>query len=188
MLGRHRRTSRLDVGLALSFAGLAFLLWALVAGLCRVIMLEVIRSRHHLVASQDASFSELTEGVKIFFVDTGFIIDVVGLAWMVGSLLLVVLASRQRVSISWAWLAAGVQSLIAALGATLVGWMAYLSLEVYDTTQGQGVLETLSQISLPVVVGMAVAVWVVFVIWMLVERARLDRHGPTQTDGLRTNR
>ena len=35
MLGRLRRTTRLDVGLALAFSGMAYLGWALVAGISR---------------------------------------------------------------------------------------------------------------------------------------------------------
>jgi two-component system CheB/CheR fusion protein len=33
----------------------------------------------------------------------------------------------------------------------------------------------------------AILLWVTFLVWMLVERARLDRFGPTLSDGLRTN-
>ena len=35
MLGQSRRTTRLDVGLALAFSGIAYLVWALVAGISR---------------------------------------------------------------------------------------------------------------------------------------------------------
>ena len=38
------------------------------------------------------------------------------------------------------------------------------------------------------VIVLAILVWVSLLVWLLVERARLDRHGPTLTDGLRTNR
>ena len=188
MLGRMRRTTRLDVGLAMSFAGISFLLWALVAGASRTIMLEVIRSRAHLAAEKAVTWPRMTEAVKIFFVDTGFVIDIVGLCWMVLSLVLIVLANRQKISISWAWVSAIFQSFIAALGAVLVGWMAYNSLALYDEVHAPTVLETLSQISLPVVIVLAILVWVSLLVWLLVERARLDRHGPTLTDGLRTNR
>ena len=188
MLGRMKRTTRGDVGLAMSFAGISFLFWALVAGASRTIMLEVIRSRAHLAAEQAVTWPRMTEAVKIFFVDTGFVIDLVGLCWMVLSLILIVLANRQRISISWAWVSAIMQSFIAGLGAVLVGWMSYVSLAVYGVAHAPTTLETLSQISLPVVIALAILIWVSLLVWLLVERARFDRHGPTLTDGLRTNR
>ena len=33
----------------------------------------------------------------------------------------------------------------------------------------------------------ALLVWVTFVVWLLIERSRLDRRAPTLRDGLRTN-
>lgn len=183
MLGRVRRTTRLDVGLSLAFAGLAFLVWAFVAGISRMIMREVIR-----VDDVSVQGGGLIEAVKIFFVDTGFVIDIAGLAWMALSLTLVFLASRQRIIISWAWTSALMQVLVAALGAVLVGWTSSRSLADYGPAPQRTVLETLSHLSLPIVIAFAILIWVVFVIWMLVERARLDRHQPTLTDGMRTNR
>jgi hypothetical protein len=42
-------------------------------------------------------------------------------------------------------------------------------------------------VSLAVSLVGGVAVWVTFLIWLLVERARYDRRGPTMTDGMRSN-
>ncbi len=40
---------------------------------------------------------------------------------------------------------------------------------------------------LPIIVTVAILIWTLALIWLLVERARLNRRGPTLTDGLRTN-
>lgn len=130
----------------------------------------------------------LTKGVKLFFVDTGFAIDLVGLGWMVLALVLIFFANRQKIGISWAWSVAILQSLVAALGAVLMGTACYVPYQQLVTTRPAGALETISLISLPVVIGVAVLCWLVFLIFMLRERARLDRRGPTLSDGLHTNR
>lgn len=184
MLGRKRRTTRLDVGLALAFTGLAFIVWAFVAGMSRTMMTNLI----HDSADATMKLPRLSTVVKLFFVDTGFVIDLVGLGWMVLALVLIFLASRQHISISWAWTAAILQSLIAALGAVLVSVACYVPYSQLVATSPTGAMETISLISLPVVIGMAVVCWVVFLIAMLIDRARLKRHGPTLSDGLRTNR
>ena len=93
MLGQKRRTSRLDVGLAIAFAGIAFLVWALLAGVSRL-MLQLT------AAGQTDTLPAVTQNVKIFFVDTGFVIDLVGLAWMALSLVLIFFANWQKISIS----------------------------------------------------------------------------------------
>lgn len=184
MLVRKLRTSRLDVGLALAFTGLAFIVWAFIAGMSRTMMTNLI----HDAADATMDLPNLSKLVKVFFVDTGFVIDIVGLGWMVLSLVLIFLASRQRISISWAWTAAILQSLIAALGAVLVGVACYVPYRKFVTTSPTGTMETISLISLPVVIGMAVVFWVMFLVAMLIDRARLERRGPTLSDGLRTNR
>jgi hypothetical protein len=174
----------LDVGLALAFTGISFLVWALVAGMSRTMMKNLI----HDADALNMELPGLTVVVKVFFVDTGFVIDVVGLALMLISLVLVFIASRQRISISWAWAVAMLQAFVAALGATLVSGACYLPYRLPIETVPSGALETISQISLPVVVGLAIFLWVVCLVGLLVDRARLDRHGPSLTDGLRTNR
>ena len=182
MLGQLRRTTRTDVGLALAFSGLAYLVWALVAGVSRSVIQEMIRST--------AAMKELPEStrvVKAFFVTGGIVIDAAGLAWLALSLFLVACSSRQRMSISWAWVSAVCQSFVAALGAVLVGWAAYKPHIVPIPAAGAGLLERVTALSLPVTVAMAVLVWVTFLVWLLMERARLRRRGPTLTDGLRTN-
>lgn len=172
------------MGLALAFTGVAFIVWAFVAGMSRTMMSHLI----HDPATSAIELPRLSTVVKLFFVDTGFVIDLVGLGWMVLALILIFLASRQRISISWAWAASIFQSLIAALGALLVGLACYVPYWPLDTPPPAGALEKISQLSLPMVIGMAVVFWVVFLIAMLVDRARLVHRGPTLSDGLRTNR
>jgi len=183
MLGRLRRTTRVDVGLALAFAGIAYLVWALVAGITRSVVQEMIRS----TAVLHKDLPSFTRGVKIFFVDSGIAIDLVGLAWLAASLLLVTYSSRQRMSISWAWASAITQTFVAAMGAVLVGWAAYQPYILPINPAGENLLEKVSALSLPVTLAVALVVWVTFLVWLLVERARLNRHGPTLRDGLRTN-
>ena len=170
------------MGLALTCAGLAYLVWALVAGISREVMQELIRS----ASSQAGKLPEWTSGVKIFFVDAGIAIDLVGLGWMAASLVLVALSSRQRISISWAWTCAIVQAFLAALGSVLVSYSAYLPFFMpartgNDTT----VLEKVSALSLPVTLALAVLVWVTFLLFLLAERAKI-RRGPTLRDGMKT--
>ena len=166
----------------MSFTGLSFLMWSFVAGVSRSLM-------YNLVRASDLDLPALSAGVKWFFVDFGFIIDITGLAWMVISLVLIFLANRQKISISWGWISAGIQSLVAAVGALLVGWgVSVPFFHVYVKPQDSTMMEIFSMISLPVVIAVAIFVWIVFVIWMLVERRRLERRGPSLSDSLRTNR
>ena len=185
MLGRLRRTSRTDVGLALSFAGVAYLVWATVAGVSRDVVQELIKSS----VVRDFSLRDSAHVLKIIFVEAGVIIDLLGIAWLAGSLLLVMLSSRQRCSISWPWVSAIGQAIVAALGAVLVGWAAYQPHVVPPdaVVPESATWAKVSQLSLPIIVVIAIVLWVTVLVWLLVERARLDRRGPTLRDGLRTN-
>lgn len=184
MLGRLRKTSRLDVGLAIVFSGLSYLVWSLIAGGSRALVQQFI----DYARFTDMSLPTVTRAVKIFFVDTGFVIDIVGLAWLVGSMVLVLLGSKQKISISWAWVCAICQSFTAGLGAVLVGGAVYAPhILIGEPEAGRTPLAKVSQISLPVLVPVAILTWTVFVVWLLVSRARLDRRGPSLRDGLRSN-
>ena len=173
------------MGLALSFAGIAYLVWAVVAGVSRDVVQELIKSSavRHFVLRDSAHV------LKIIFVEAGIVIDLVGIAWLAASLFLVWWSSRQRCSVSWAWVSAVCQTIIAALGAVLVGWAAYQPHVVPEdaTVPESATWAKVSAISLPIVVVVAVALWVVVLVWLLLERARFDRRGPTLRDGLRTN-
>ena len=187
MLGRQRRTTRLDVGLALAFCGTAYLVWALVAGISRATVAELFKNFSELGEHPES----LTAWVKLFFVDVGFAIDLVGLVWLAGSLFLIVLSSRQLCSISWAWVSAICQSSVAAIGAVLVGWAIqrpyFTILKPLKNIPEQTALEQVSGFSLPLSMVAAVLIWVAFMVWLLTDRARLSRRGPTLRDGLRSN-
>jgi len=122
-------------------------------------------------------------------VDAGFAIDLVGLAWMTLSLVLLVYSSRQKLSISWVWMSAICQSFVAALGAVLVGYASYQPHIVFDdmSVKGKTTWEQVSSLSLQILIPVALLIWVTFLIWLLIERARLNRRGPTLRDGLRSN-
>jgi hypothetical protein len=181
MLGRKLRTTRTEVGLALAFAGVAYLVWALVAGISRGLVQEMIRS------TRSVEVPALTRAVKLFFSDAGFVIDVLGLAWLVASLTLVYLSSRQKISISWAWVSAICQAFAAALGAVLVASAGYHVI-MPRPLEGDTAFEQVSSISLGVTVVVAVVVWVSVLTALLLERHRYSRRrGPSLHDGLRTN-
>jgi hypothetical protein len=173
--------------LVLAFSGLSYLVWSLVAGVARTVIREMIKST--TVSQPHTELPALTRTVEMFFVDAGVVIDVVGLAWMTLSLVLVLYSSRQRISVSWVWLSAICQSFVAALGAVLVGYAAYQPhIVVTDLSiQGSTTLEAISSISLQILMPVAILIWVTFMVWLLVERARYNRRGPTLSDGLRTN-
>ena len=186
MLGRTRRTSRLDVSLALAFTGIAYLVWALAAGTARNLIQDMIL----VTNSMGEKVPTITGNVKIVFVDAGVAIDLVGLAWLVVSLLLVVFAGRQKFSISWAWVSAICQSFVAAWGAVLVAWAAFLPFGPKVDAAAAPASTTMAKVSglsLPVVLGVAVVLWSLLVLWLLFERSRFFNRGPTVRDSLRTN-
>ena len=186
MLGRVKRTSRLDVGLALAFAGLSYLVWSLVAGISRDTVTEMIKA----LSMEPGKIHLAAQWLKIVFVDAGIVIDIAGVVWMAGTLVLVMGASRQRMSISWAWVCAATQICVAAVGSVLVGAAAQLP---YRIPEGVVVPQTiwgqLSRFSLAVALVIGLVVWVVFLVLLLMERSRVSRlgRGPSLTDGLRTN-
>lgn len=191
MLGRMRHTTRLDVGLSIVFAGISYLVWSLVAGGARELVQTFIYSAQGL----QMELHPLTRGVKIFFVDAGFMIDLVGLLWLSASLVLVLLSSRQKIRISWVWVCAICQSFTAALGAILVGSAVYaphaVTIPSLNGEQDLNLFERVSEISLPALIPVAILIWTTFLVWLLIDRARLNRrgnrHGPTLRDGVRTN-
>jgi hypothetical protein len=186
MLGRTRRTTRLDVSLALAFTGIAYLVWALAAGTARNLIQDMIL----VTNSMGEEVPNITSNVKIVFVDAGVAIDLVGLAWLAVSLLLVVFAGRQKFSISWAWVSAICQSFVAAWGTVLVAWAAFLpfgpTVEAV-AAPASTTMEKVSGLSLPVVLVVAMVVWGSLVLWLIFERSRFFHRGPTVSDSMRTN-
>lgn len=190
MLGRLRRTTRLDVSLALALSGTSYLVWALVAGISRSSVQQVFENIHRAGCTWEG-LSPSSAWVKTMFVDAGIAIDVVGLAWLAVSLLLIVFSSRQYFSISWAWVSVICQSFTAGLGAVLVGWAGQQPYELLITpTQAAPPQTTWAQVSgfsLLVTLVLAVVVWVAFLAWLLIDRARWTRSGPSLRDGMRSN-
>ena len=191
MLGRLRRTTRLDVGLALGFSGASYLVWALVAGISRRSVDQVFENLNRAGSTWEGLARD-SAWVKTLFVDAGIVIDVVGLAWLAVSLLLIVFSSRQYFSISWAWVSAITQSFTAGLGAVLVDWAGHQPLKlVIATAKGPAPPRTawahVSGFSLLVTLILAIVVWVGFLVWLLVDRHRLSGRGPSLRDGMRSN-
>ncbi len=185
MLGHVRKTSRLDVGLSVAFAGVAYLVWSLVAGISRPLVDEMIKA----TAELESTVPTATKVVKVCFVDGGFVIDIMGLAWLIISLILLVFSSRQLISISWCWMSALCQLGVSAIGALIVAvgvTIPFTSMVEYEPGEGTA-FKLVSSISLYVLVPVAVVVWVTFLVWLLTDRARLDRRGPSLRDGLRSN-
>jgi len=101
-------------------------------------------------------------------------------------LLLVVYGSRQRISISLAWMFAVIQTVIAAMGAVFVGWVVQLPYRT-AAVQQQTLLQKVSGATPAVGLAVGLLIWAIFLVWLLLERNRYNRHGPTASDGLRSN-
>ncbi|MCE5326559.1 MAG: hypothetical protein LLG01_09095 [Planctomycetaceae bacterium] len=179
MLGRLRRTTRFDVALALSFAGFAYLAWAAATGVGRWMLATVS-------AAQGQNLPSAVIAGRAIFVDAALGMNLAGLVWLCVSLALVVRASRQRCSITWAWMSTACQILVAA-GAAILAGVACRAMIPAPQAAAQSAWDLANALSLPVLLAVAVLVWVTFLVWLLVERARMDRYGPTLRDGLRTN-
>lgn len=188
MLGRLRRTTRLDVGLAFAFATTAYVVWALVAGMSRDSVQDLVRT----IAATEVALPLATANVKTMFVDYGIAIDLVGVAWILLSQTLLVFSSRQYLGISWVWVSAISQSFAAAVGAVLVGWavqLPYANLITRpDSLPEPTAMEKISGLSLPMAIVVALVLSVGFLVWLLVDQIRLSRRGPSLRDGLRSNR
>jgi hypothetical protein len=190
MLGRIRRTSRIDVGLAMGFSGVACLIWFIVAGASREMVQQVIY--HTARAAEPIHLPAFSRAVKNVFVDAGFVIDLIGLVWLLLSLVLVIYSSRQRLSISYAWASTITQGLVAALGGVVVGYAMVLPYrQLVSSPDGAApvptAFERVSELSLPVVLTVAVVMWGLCVTWMLIRYHRYKLHRISLPDGLRTN-
>lgn len=184
MLGRLRRTTRTDVGLTLPLCGVAYLVWVLASGVAR----ETANQLSMYVSASNASAQDLPAAARWLhgaFVHAAPVCDVLGVLWLVVSLALIVGASRQRWSISWAWMCGICQ----AMAATLVSvWSNLAAVAPYRAVAqvDKPVHPAIGWTSLSVAVAVALALWVTALVWLLYERARLGR-GPTLRDGLRTH-
>ena len=159
----------------------ASLVWLLSAGIARHVVNELLRA-----ARQDVQLPGLSRWLCNAFLHAAAVFDVVGVLWLVLSLALIVGASRQRWSISWVWMSAICQTMGAAL---LVVWSALAGIRPFVTPGsviGRPAYPTTGYAFMSVAAAVALVLWVMVLIWLLYERARL-RRGPTLRDGLRTN-
>jgi hypothetical protein len=65
--------------MALSFVGIAYLAWVLVAGVARALVADMIS----FAAALDPKLPLATRAVRIVFVDAGWAVDLTGLVWLV---------------------------------------------------------------------------------------------------------
>jgi hypothetical protein len=183
MLGRIRRTTRTDVGLALAFGGIAYLVCVAALGAGRHVVNAISRGLH----ADKATLSSLPGAPRWLchtFLQAAAVLDIVAVLWLVLSLALIVGASRQKWSISWAWMSAVGEALAAAL---LGVWAAVAAAS--DRTGRPAPADgypTTGWTFLSVAVALALVLWVTVLVWLLYERARLGR-GPSLRDGLRTH-
>ncbi len=182
MLGRVRRTSRVDVGLAMSFAGISYLIWVLVVGVTRHLVNEVSR-----YAGESVFLLPLvTRWLRNAFIHAAPVFDLVGVLWLLLSLGLIVGASRQRWSISCPWVCAICQAMSAAVLAVWAGLAGQMPYRIYANHVSASSYPTTGWTSLCVAVAIALVMWVTSLLWMISARARLMR-GPKLRDGMRTN-
>lgn len=183
MLGRVRRTSRVDVGLAMSFSGIAYLIWVLVVGVTRHLVNELSTAQY---AGQLADLPAATRWLWNSFIYAAQVFDLVGVLWLLLSLGLIVGAGRQRWSISCPWVCAICQTMAATL---LAVWAALATQSPYNISVScisSPPLPTTGWTSLCVAVAIALVMWVTSLVWMISERAQLMR-GPKLRDSMRTH-
>ncbi len=172
------------MGLALAFVGIGYLVWAFVIFISRRVLADAVARAEEF----GAALHPLARGLNIALVNAGLLVDIIAVAWLTLSLVLVVLGSRQMISISWAWVSALCQSFVASIAASLIAWSAGDTLSRLTEPHRPGVVaDRAGSLSLPVFMAVALVIWTTFLVWLLVERARIIRRGPTLSDGLRSN-
>ncbi len=169
------------MGLALSLGGVAYLVWVLVVGVARELANELSRAAHvggaHLAPASRWLSGAILHAAPVF--------DVVGVLWLGLSLVLIAGASRQRWSISWPWLCAICQAMLAALLGAWTGLAGGPAAAPAPLPTGSA-YPTAGWAFMSVSVAVALVLWVATLVWLLYERARLGR-GPSLRDGLRTH-
>lgn len=176
MLGHLRRTTRIDVALALTSAGIIYLAWVLATWAAKSVALA-------LASAQTPAASALAGSLVNSFTSWGALVfDLAGPLWMVAGLWLVIRASRQRRVISWSWLLIAGQGLASIL---LAVWAAVAAREALWLAAAP-VGEAPAADWAPVAVAVAVLIWVSTLVWLLLDRARLRRR-PLVADASRTH-
>lgn len=169
----------------MAFSGITYLVWAFVTGISRQTVQELMRSGIFTNADRWE-----VKSLEVAFVNLGVVIDIIGLAWLAMSLLLVFLGSRQQIRISWAWVSAMCQCIVAAIGGVLVGWATYSSYFIKPKINpSEQPMAYVSSLSLPVIAVIAVVLWIIILVLLLLERNRFRRRMSKMSmrDGLRSN-
>ncbi len=177
MLGRVRRTTRTDVGLALAATGLAYLLWIIVTGVARYVVNQLVLIRGA------AGLGGLAGALSASFIHGAAIWDLVGALWMLLSLALIVGSSRQRWIISWPWLSAILHAMVAGL---LAGWTSLAAIGPFAAAFEPAREPAIGWGSYSFFLAIGLVMWVITLVWLLYERRR--RRGPSLIDGQRTHR
>lgn len=186
MLGRVRRTTRTDVGLVISFVGVAYLIWILATGASRHLVNQLAKAAYvGKIALEDVPV--VTRGLYGAFIDAAPIWDTIGLLWLVLSLVLILGASRQRWSVSWPWLSAACQAMVSVL---VTVWAGLSANAPYWPAAGPATRPLpyphTGWTFMSLAVSLALVIWAGTLIWLLYEQARLGR-GPSPRDSLRTH-
>ena len=172
------------MGLVISFSGVAYLVWVLVMGVAR----GTVNQLSMRAVAWETSVGEFP-GVARWFhsavMHAAPAWDVLGVLWLLVSLVLIVGASRQRWSVSWAWMCSLCQALAAALLAVWSGLAAQAAPPAAEVAEPPAYPAT-GWAFMSVSVAFALVLWVGVLVWLLYERARL-RRGPSLRDGLRTH-
>jgi hypothetical protein len=192
MLGRVRRTTGTDVGLAIAFAGISYLVWALVIGVGRHVVNEFSLAAYTGKLDM-AGFPMAARWLYNTLMHAAPVFDLVGVLWLILTLALIWGASRQIWSISWAWMSASIGSMV---GTLLMIWFAlsYMASAPFifgakppaETLPGQLPYPTIGWTPMTVAIAVALVVWTTVLVWLLYEQGRLHR-GPTLRDSLGTH-
>ena len=181
MLGAMKRTSRLDVALAIIATGLSFLAWALVSGIGWVILQQQDKADH-------VAMPGFLKAIQVFSDYAGYVLDIMGLIIMCICLLLIFLAHRQVISMSWAWLMIVAQLIFALLiGVFVITALLGPQPELFHSTESLSLAQVLSMISLPVVIATAAVVWSVFAFYMYRQPKGSTRRRLSLADSVKTN-
>jgi len=171
--------------MAISFGGVAYLVWLLAVGVGRSIV-NGLSGRIHAEGKVLTELSGPARWLCNSFFHAAVVFDVVGVLWLVLSLLLIVGASRQRWTISWPWMSAICQAMTAAVIAAWAGLAARSGATMNLTEAGGDAGRTVGWSLMSISAAVALLIWVTVLVWLLYERARLGR-GPTLRDGLKTH-
>ena len=179
MLGRVRRTTRTDVGLALSLAGVVYLFWAGSVACARMVTQQLL-----VIAQYERlGLTGLAAALTGTFTGWSAAFDAAGLLWLVLTLLLIIGSSRQRLIISWPWGSAICQALV---GGLLAIWSALAAIGPRAYGPEVAAPAAVSWTGLSVAAVAALLLWVTALVWLVYERARL-RMGPSIHDSFRTH-